>query len=75
MAGTTKEFRVTVGLHQGSALSPFLFAIMMDCLTGSIQREAPWDMLFVDNIALCGETKKEVEEKLGMWRPAMEDRE
>ena len=32
-AGTSEPFGVEVGLHQGSAFNPFLFAIMMNSLT------------------------------------------
>ena len=39
--GTTKSFRVKVGLHQGSALSPFLFAVIMNRLTDEVRREPP----------------------------------
>ena len=35
------DFSITIGLHQGSALSPFLFAIVMDGLTRAIQDEIP----------------------------------
>ena len=28
--GTTESFKIKVGLHQGSGLSPFLFAVIMD---------------------------------------------
>ena len=38
--GTTKSLKVKVGLHQGSALSPFLFAVIMDRLTDEV-RKAP----------------------------------
>ncbi|KAK3547474.1 hypothetical protein QTP86_021177 [Hemibagrus guttatus] len=35
--GQTEEFKVEVGLHQGSALSPFLFAIVMDQLSEEVR--------------------------------------
>ena len=31
--GTTESFKVKIGLHQGSALSPFLYVVIMDRLT------------------------------------------
>ena len=43
---TTESFKVKVGLHQGSALSLFLFAVIMDRITDEIRRELPWTMLF-----------------------------
>ncbi|KAK3525076.1 hypothetical protein QTP86_014455 [Hemibagrus guttatus] len=38
--GQTEEFNVEVGLHQGSALSPFLFAIVMDQLSEEDHEQA-----------------------------------
>ena len=34
--GLTDEFLITIGMHQGSTLSHFLFAIVMDEITKSI---------------------------------------
>lgn len=33
----TEDFRVEVGLHQGSALGPFFFVMSMDVLTAEIR--------------------------------------
>ena len=73
-AGDTEDFRVTVGLHQGSTLSPFLFAIIIDCITADIQREAPQDMLFADDVILCADIREELGTRLETWRGVMEDR-
>ena len=51
-AGLTEEFKVDAGLYQGSALSPFLFAIITDKLTEDIRKDTPWDMLFANDIVL-----------------------
>ena len=72
--GVTVGFEVKVGLHQGSALSPCLFAMMMDRMTDEIREEAPWTMMFADDIVICSESKEQVEEKLESWRYALERR-
>ena len=71
---TTESFKVKVGLHQGSALSPFLFAVIMDRLTDEVRREPPWTMLFADDIVICEETRKAVERRLESWKYALERR-
>ena len=74
VVGTTKSFKVKLGLHQGSALSPFLFAVIMDWLTDAVRREPLWTMLFTDDIVICKETRKEVEWRLESWKYALERR-
>jgi len=72
--GLSDSFRVRVGLHQGSALSPFLFAIVMDRLTDEIRQESPWTMMFADDIVLCSGSRQQVEAHLERWRHALERR-
>ena len=55
----TGDFSITVGLHQGSALSPFLFAIVRDELIRSIQDEL---------------TRAGINAKLELWRQTLESR-
>ncbi|KAK3559200.1 hypothetical protein QTP86_005204 [Hemibagrus guttatus] len=72
--GQTEEFNVEVGLHQESALSPFLFAIVMDQLSEEVRQESPWTMMFADDIVICSESREQVEENLERWRFALERR-
>ncbi|KAK3537397.1 hypothetical protein QTP70_008857 [Hemibagrus guttatus] len=72
--GQTEEFNVEVGLHQGLALSPFLFAIVMDQLSEEDRQESPWTMMFADDIVICSESREQVEESLERWRFALERR-
>ena len=43
--GITDMIPVGVGLHQGSSMSPYLFAMVMDVLARGIKDLAPWCML------------------------------
>ena len=51
---TTQYFDIEAGLHQGSALSPLLFIIVMDVLASDVGTHPPWGLLFADDLALCG---------------------
>ena len=72
--GMTDRFKVKVGLHQGSTLSPFLFAMVMDRLTDEIRLESPWTMMFADDIMICRESREQAEASLERWRYALERR-
>ena len=73
-ASLTKEFKIGVGLYQGSALRPFLFAIIINRLTENIRKDAPWNMLFAVDIVLSRQNHRELEEDLEIWRNALERR-
>ena len=73
-AGLTEPFNVKVGLLQRSALSPLLCAVVMDQLTGEVRNEAPWSMMFADDILLVSESRKEIEQDLERWRNPLERR-
>ncbi|KAG2458644.1 RTBS polymerase, partial [Polypterus senegalus] len=74
VVGVTDAFKVEVGLHQRSALSLFLFAMVMDSLTDKIRQESSWTMMFADDIVICSDSREQVEETLERWRYALERR-
>ncbi|RZB98883.1 LINE-1 retrotransposable element ORF2 protein [Glycine soja] len=70
--GESDDFPITIGLHQGSTLSPYLFTLILDVLTEQIQEIAPRCMLFADDIVLLGESREDLNERLETWRRALE---
>ena len=51
------DFLIKIGLHQGSALNPYLFALVMDEVTRDIQGDIPWCMLFADDVVLVDDSR------------------
>ena len=43
--GNTTDFSINIGLHQGSALSPYLFVLVMDEVTRDIQGRKGSDLV------------------------------
>ena len=46
----------------------------MGRLTDEVRDEAPWCMMFADDIVICHENREQVEESLERWRFALERR-
>ena len=51
----SEEFEVKVGMHQGSVLSPFLFAVVVD-VTELVREGVLSELLYVDDLVLMIET-------------------
>jgi hypothetical protein len=66
--GDINVFPINIGLHQGSALSPYLFALVIDEVIRDIQGDIPWCMLFADDVVLVDERREGVNRKLELWR-------
>ncbi|XP_070025647.1 uncharacterized protein [Nicotiana sylvestris] len=74
VGGDSEPFPVVIRLHQGSVLSPLLFALAMDALTHHIQGEVPWCMLFADDIVLIDKMRG-ANERVEVWRQALESKD
>ena len=69
-AGESGSFNV----DKGSALSPYLFLILMDVLTEGVRKAVPESMMFADDIVLCGGREVHMTEYLDTWRKYLEER-
>jgi hypothetical protein len=72
--GDTNNFLINIRLHQGSALSPYLFALVMNKVIRDIHSGIPWCMLFADDVVLVDESRMGVDEKLELWRWTLEEK-
>lgn len=66
------EFPVKVGVHQGSVLSPLLFAIVMDEVTKSAKDGLPHEILYADDLVLMSDSMEGLREKFVKWRDSLE---
>ena len=67
----SEYFPVEVGVHQGSVLSPLLFAAIMDEATRDLEKGSK-SFLYADDIVLLGESWEEVGNRYREWKEALE---
>ena len=67
-----ENFGVEVGLHQGSALSPFLFIIVLDALLEFVTTQKVVELLYADDLVILAETEEALQEGILKWQEDLE---
>ena len=70
--GYSEEFRVKVGVHQGSVLSPLLFIIVLEALSREFRSGVTWEDLYADDLVIITESLEKCVNWLLTWKEAME---
>ena len=70
----SEEFEVKVGMYQGSVLSSFLFALLVDVVTEFAREGALSELLYADDLVLMSETIKGLRNKFLKWKEAFESK-
>ncbi|EYB93874.1 hypothetical protein Y032_0178g686 [Ancylostoma ceylanicum] len=71
--GTTSKFTIAVGVHQGSALSPFLFIMTLDSVLKHLLEGPPFTLLYADDVALFADSRAELQFKVQKWQLSLAD--
>ena len=71
---SSEEFLVQVGVHQGSVLSPLLFAISMDIILENAKEGLMNEILYADHLVLMSESIENLKEKFLKWKEAFESK-
>ena len=74
-SGTSDEFEVRVGVHQGSVLSPLIFAIVVDVATEHARKGLLNKILYADDLVLMSESLEDLWGRFQRGRRALEGKE
>jgi len=47
-------------MHQGSALSPLLFVIVIEAISREFRVTLPWELLYADDLVMIAETEEDL---------------
>jgi len=63
---SSRGFEVNVCMHQGSALSPLLFVIVMEM--EAIYIVLPWELLYADDLVVTAGTEEDLIKRFNEWK-------
>jgi len=72
--GNSNGFEVKVGMHQGSALSPLLFVVVMEALSREFRIALPRELLYADDMVVIAEAEDDIIKRLNEWKNSMKNR-
>jgi len=72
--GCLKNVFVKVRVHQGSVLSPLLFAMVVDEVTENARKGWMKENLYAIDLVLMGESRDELRENFDQWKRAFESK-
>jgi len=59
-------------VHQGSVLSPLLFAVVMEAITRGSRIGLPWELLYADDLVLIADSMETLIAKVNTWKDCLE---
>jgi len=70
--GNSNGFEVKVRMHQGPALTPLLFVIVMEALSREFRVALQWELLYADDLVVIDETEDDLIKMLYEWKDNVE---
>ena len=70
----SEEFEVKVGVHQGSVLSPLLFAIVVGLITENARRGVVNELLYADDLVIMSKDMEDLKKRFWNRKDALESK-
>jgi len=71
---STADILTEMLLVPSSALSPLLFAMVMEALSREFRVALPWELLYADDLIVIAETEEDLIKRLNKWKDFVENR-
>jgi len=71
--GNSNCSEVKVSTHQGTALTPLLFVIVMEALSREFRVALPWE-LYAADLVVIADTEHDLIKRLNKWKDNVENR-
>ena len=66
---------MNVSLHQGSVLSPLLFAAVMDVVSSESRNGLPSELMHADDLVIMAPTMEQLVRRVAEWRASLFDKD